>query len=405
MSAETFMLSTVVPAPGADSVDKILQAVREHLRMDVAFASRICAGQVTLRNVATNGNLIAAGDVFDAEDGYCQRIIDGRLPYVMPDTAAYPEATKLACTRDIPVGSHLSVPLRLSDGSVYGTFCCFSHVSEPNLNERDLQTLKAFAQLAAGQIEAELRRDHQNLETELRVREVVERDDLTVLLQPIYAVESMTPVGVEALARFGDHEHRPPNEWFAAAQSVGLGCELELCAVRAALRTLRHIPEHLYLAINVSPETAAHPGLVLELAAVPPGRVVLEITEHAIVRDYIGLGRALEALRPGVRIAVDDAGAGYSGLRHILDIQPDIIKLDLTLTRGIDRDLARAALATALIAFANQIGSKIVAEGVETAEELARLLELGVEGAQGYFLGRPVPSSKLAAVIGRLSNG
>jgi EAL domain-containing protein (putative c-di-GMP-specific phosphodiesterase class I) len=287
---------------------------------------------------------------------------------------------------------------------VYGTFCCFSHVSEPNLNDRDLQTLRAFAQLAAGQIEAELRRDHQKRETALRVEEVIENDRLTVLLQPIFTIGSMTPVGVEALARFADHEHRPPNEWFAAAHSVGLGCELELCAVRAALRTLNAIPEHLYLAINVSPQTAADPGLALELAGVPSGRVVLEITEHAIVRDYLSLGRALKALGPGVRVAVDDAGAGYSGLRHILDIQPDIIKLDLSLTRGVDRDPARAALATALIAFANQIGSKIVAEGVETAEELARLLELGVESAQGYFLGRPVPPSELGAVIGRSSN-
>jgi EAL domain-containing protein (putative c-di-GMP-specific phosphodiesterase class I) len=277
-------------------------------------------------------------------------------------------------------------------------------MSEPNLNDRDLQTLRAFAQLAAGQIEAELRRDRQNLETELRVGEVIEHDDLTVLLQPIYAIESMTPIGVEALARFGDHEHRPPNEWFAAAQSVGLGCELEMCAVRAALRTLKMIPEHLYLAINVSPETASHPRLANELKGVPSGRVVLEITEHAVVRDYIGLGRALDTLRPRVRIAVDDAGAGYAGLRHILDIQPDIIKLDLSLTRGIDRDPARAALATALIAFASQIGSKIVAEGVETAEELARLLDLGVEAAQGYFLRRPVSPAKLAAVVGPLTH-
>jgi len=101
---------------------------------------------------------------------------------------------------------------------------------------------------------------------------------------------------------------------------------------------------------------------------------------------------ALQPLRKnGMRLAVDDAGAGYSGLQHILQIRPDLIKLDMTLTRHINLDPARKALASALVAFARDTGSGIIAEGVETASELETLRGLGIEKAQGYFLGRPTP--------------
>lgn len=132
---------------------------------------------------------------------------------------------------------------------------------------------------------------------------------------------------------------------------------------------------------------------------VPPGRVVVEVTEHAIIRDFVLFRQALKPLRAKVKIAVDDAGAGYSGLRHILDIQPDIIKLDMSLTRGINKDPARAALACALISFSRQIGSQIVAEGVETAAELATLKQLGTAFAQGYHLHRPKPLPALVQFL------
>jgi EAL domain-containing protein (putative c-di-GMP-specific phosphodiesterase class I) len=93
----------------------------------------------------------------------------------------------------------------------------------------------------------------------------------------------------------------------------------------------------------------------------------------------------------GLRVAIDDAGAGYSGLRHILAVEPDTVKLDISLTRGIDQDRKRRALASALIAFAREINVGMIAEGVETAAELKTLTELGVGHAQGFFLGRPMP--------------
>jgi EAL domain-containing protein (putative c-di-GMP-specific phosphodiesterase class I) len=92
-----------------------------------------------------------------------------------------------------------------------------------------------------------------------------------------------------------------------------------------------------------------------------------------------------------VRLAVDDAGAGFSSLHHILLLSPDIIKLDITLVRDINRDPVKRALAWSLVTFAREIGSTIIAEGIETAAELATLVELGIPWGQGYHLGRPEP--------------
>jgi EAL domain-containing protein (putative c-di-GMP-specific phosphodiesterase class I) len=121
-------------------------------------------------------------------------------------------------------------------------------------------------------------------------------------------------------------------------------------------------------------------------------RVVLEVTEHAPVSDYGRLNGSLGALRArGVRLAIDDAGSGFSSLQHILRLAPDFIKLDMALTRDVDNDLARRALAAALISFAAEIGAVIVAEGIETRAELETLRELGVRFGQGYYLARPEP--------------
>ncbi|HEX2764983.1 MAG TPA: EAL domain-containing protein [Allosphingosinicella sp.] len=379
-------------ASAAVGVDRILKAIRSHLGVDIAFVSRIADGEVVIRNLdSVPGAPVAVGQAFPAEDGYCQRIIDGRIPYLIPDTSQVAEVAGLACTAELPVGSHISVPIRLRDGSVYGTFCCFGFSPDPSLNRRDLDALRAFAELAAAHIQSELDGDVARREIEGRVAEVVERDNLTILYQPVYRLSDRRVVGVEALARFPDAASRPPDAWFSEADGVGLGVQLELAAVRAALRGLPYIPADVRLGVNVSPKTILSAELARLVESVPSGRLVLEITEHAVVRDYVDLKRALGPLRRHCAVAIDDAGAGYSGLRHIVDIAPDLIKLDMSLTRGIDGDPARAALATALVAFGREIGSRIVAEGVETGAELATLERLGVGSGQGYFLQKPMP--------------
>ena len=390
---ELFDISADIPAdPGLDSVTRILKAIRGHLGMDVAFASEIADGEVVIRRLDSEaGGPIHIGQVFPAEESYCQRIIDGRLPNLIRDTAKEPEAAALACTKAVPVGAHLSVPIRLSDGRIYGTFCCFSFSANRSLNHRDLQTIRAFAELAAGEIDRELADQGTRADIVAGVRDVIDRDRIRIVFQPIYRLDDGTIPGVECLARFPDCETRPPSEWFAEAASVGLGIELEMAVFKQVLAALPYLPEALYVAVNFSPTTILSSAFAPVFADLPPGRFILEVTENQEIGDYVAFARALEPFRRRARIAIDDVGAGYSGMRHILDLSPEIIKLDMSLVRDIDRDPARRALALALVAFASEIDSLIVAEGVETPAELATLRELGVPRAQGYHLGRPMP--------------
>jgi EAL domain-containing protein (putative c-di-GMP-specific phosphodiesterase class I) len=146
------------------------------------------------------------------------------------------------------------------------------------------------------------------------------------------------------------------------------------------------------VAVNVSPAAVLDPRLEMVLASVPAHRVTLEVTEHARVDDYDALHQALTHLRrEGMRLAVDDAGAGFASLQHILRLRPDVIKLDISLTRDIDTDPVRRSLATSLVRFGAEMGSTIVAEGIETAGELVALRDLGVPLGQGYHLRRPGP--------------
>jgi EAL domain-containing protein (putative c-di-GMP-specific phosphodiesterase class I) len=170
--------------------------------------------------------------------------------------------------------------------------------------------------------------------------------------------------------------------------------------VRAAVARFADLPAQAYLSVNVSPATVVT-GRVGEVVAEVPGeRLVVELTEHARVADYDELADALKPLRTrGARVAVDDAGAGFAGLVHILRLVPDIIKLDIGLTRGIDQDPVRRALALSLVGFARDTGAGIVAEGIETAQELEALRDLGITWGQGYFLARPGPAISAALLL------
>ena len=146
----------------------------------------------------------------------------------------------------------------------------------------------------------------------------------------------------------------------------------------------------MFMSVNVSPSVAITDAFLEHLSAVPAQQIVVELTEHTRIDDYKASMRSFGHLRSlGMRIAVDDAGAGYSGLQHILRLRPDIVKLDQGLTGGIDTDAAKRALAISMVSFAHEIGAVLVAEGIETPEQLAVLRDLGVAWGQGYLFGRP----------------
>lgn len=254
----------------------------------------------------------------------------------------------------------------------------------------------------ADRLERQRRHEDEFARLERRIRGALDRGHPIAVFQPIVCLEDGGVVGVEALARFDSALTESPLAWFQDAEAVDMRVELELAAMRAAAQAAHQLDEGVWLSLNVSPRTALGADRLLEvLSPVASDRLVVEITEQAPVEDYDELNEALGQLRAtGVRIAVDDAGAGYSSLRHILRLEPDLIKLDKSLVRGIHHDRARRALATALISFATEIGAMMVAEGIETAEELEALRDLGVTFGQGYHLSRPhrPPVEQLVAV-------
>jgi EAL domain-containing protein (putative c-di-GMP-specific phosphodiesterase class I)/CheY-like chemotaxis protein len=224
------------------------------------------------------------------------------------------------------------------------------------------------------------------------IDDVVAREAIESHYQPIVDLESGEVVGYEALARIQSHRHQPPNEWFADAASVGRLDELEDLAIRAALRALPHLRPEEFLAINVAPQTALGPVLGDTLAEVPVERVVLEITEHVAVADYAELFQALYPMRArGLRVAIDDVGAGYSSMAHVLHLAPAIIKLDRTITAGIQGHGHHQFLVESMRGFAEKTGAVLLAEGIETRDELETMQALGIRLGQGYLLGYPAP--------------
>jgi len=216
--------------------------------------------------------------------------------------------------------------------------------------------------------------------------------ELRMVFQPILHLQGRQAWAIEALSRFGHGPDAAPTRWFAAAWEVGLGPELELAAVRAATHAVMAYRGDALLSVNLSPETLLTTDLEPHLGNVPPDRLVIEVTEHAPVEDYEAFRSAVRGLRDrGAKLAIDDAGAGFASLRHILELDPDVIKLDVSITQGIDVDVARQRMAAALISFAAHGGSLLVAEGVETPGHARALRDLGVRLAQGYYLGRPGP--------------
>ena len=390
------MLFDVDKTQEAGSVDRLmaelLPTARKHLGMEVAFVSEFKDGQRVFRFVDTQEgvDLIKVNGSDPLEESYCQRVVDGRLPELLQDATLDHEAMTLPATLAVPVRAHLSVPIKFASGRVYGTFCCFSRTPDLSLGNRDVSTMRFFAEIVGKVLENQQNRDAARQAVVERLREVLDNCRYGTVFQPIFQILENRVVGFEALARFQSAPYRPPNEWFDDATQVGLLKELEDTLRQDALAHLKALPPVAYLSLNVTPFAVLDPGFADSLSAYPLERLVLEITEHDCVEDYAKIAQALAPLRQkGVRLAVDDAGAGYASFRHILKLKPDIIKLDRSLIERIDSSSDQRTLATALVQFSEAVGSQTLAEGVETQEELSVLRDLGVKLVQGYLLGRP----------------
>jgi EAL domain-containing protein (putative c-di-GMP-specific phosphodiesterase class I) len=374
----------------SESIERILSLARAALDMDLAVMSAFDGDFVVQ---ALDGEHewfdLDIGSRIPVDQTYCGRMTKGEIPHLVNDAALDARTADLPLTREAGIGAYIGVPIRLWDGTLYGTLCCLSRVAEPSLNGRDVRFLRVLAEIVADQLDRDqLESEKRRLEWS-RIRSILDRDQVDVEFQPVFDLLDCTIVSLEALARFWTEPMRSPSVWFAEANEVGLGAELELAAIRSALHRIDEFPAGVALALNVSPSTALDPrfcDLLLDVAE----RIVIEITEHAQVDDYDALASALAPLRErGAQLAIDDVGAGFANLRHILRLAPDIVKLDLSLTQEIARDPARKALATSLVGFAAGVGAAIVAEGISSDEDLKLLRALGVDYGQGFYLARP----------------
>jgi hypothetical protein len=297
------------------------------------------------------------------------------------------DAAMLAATiAAIGLVSIAYAPLRGPRG-VIGVVGIASHdrATAPLLVEH-MPALASFASTLGALLVPGLERRWRNLEGHALIRAVLDAAAFGPFFQPIVDLSTNVVVGYEALSRFTDGVS--PDVKFHMADRVGLGIELEVATMRAAIEAATVLPPDAYLSLNASPALIGSGRLGGLLAGIERP-IVLEITEHVAIDDYPALRTSLAALVPAVWIAVDDAGAGYASLRHILELAPDFVKLDIALIRGIGADPARQALIAGMGYFAVKRKLRLIAEGIETPAELESLRSLGIPYGQGYLLGRP----------------
>ncbi len=237
-------------------------------------------------------------------------------------------------------------------------------------------------------------------ELESAVQAVVSSATLRPVYQPIFSLETGEVIGYEGLVRLAEGSgFDSPSSLFVAAEATRRTVELDIVCARTVLAGATGLEPHQYLSINLSPRTlesdAFSPLEILALArdrAIPPGQLVVELTEREAIEDLPQLQRAVGVLRRHeVRIAIDDVGAGNAGLRLLSEVEFDTMKIDLSLVRAGATHEPTEAVLRALGAFARERGHTIVAEGIESAELLESVLELRYDAGQGYLLGRAQP--------------
>jgi len=231
---------------------------------------------------------------------------------------------------------------------------------------------------------------------------VLERRAFHPVFQPIYSLSDGHLIAVEALTRFDVEPVRTPDVWFLAAHHAGRGADLELAAIEAAIEGAADLPENVELWLNLSPMTVAHPRLRALLDMCGERKIALELSEHEIVSDYdVLVERLVRVRQAGVQIAIDDAGAGFASLRHIVNLAPDITKLDISLTQDLASSQVRRALGEAMITFVHRMDGLLVVEGIETVADLTAWAELGADAVQGYLTGYPgsLPAERLSASV------
>lgn len=408
-AAITAMLATLVPG---ETPERTARSICDRMLTlaDVRFASiAIFEFGDRLRSLAAVGrdrveipSLIPTGVWAVAARRRTRQLREGVAHGTMREvwTADRPSAMAVAYAR-LGVAALAAVPLHVGDDVIGFVQIGAGGVDALQKLEPSLPILEIFGAVSSMLLDRNLRTAHRAQEDRQFVERVIAHSAFRPVFQPIVALASGRVVGFEALTRFADGT--PPDQRFAAAARVGLGAELEAATLEAAITQSTMLPASAFLNLNISAAFLEDPSRLAYLIWKAKSRsIVLEITEHDQIDDYDRLRDNLSELGAPVRIAVDDAGAGFSSLRHILELRPDFIKLDRALVTRIDVDRVRQGLVAGLQHFAEASGASIIAEGIETIAERDAVSALGVDLGQGYLLGKP---AAVADVRGSAGNG
>lgn len=379
-----------MPNNEAESSDEqiacLLRTAKESLGVSLAFFSRMSGDTQHFEVIEADVDFVEPGATAPRSESICQAILDERLPVVMPKLSKHREAKRL--TAGIAgIRGFASVPVTLSDGSLYGTFCAAGFRGDERFTPRDQGLLEVLAQATAAVVEPEVIETRRRERVASKLGPLMDSGGPTVVVQPIVSLATGVRVGVEALSRFPVEWGQAPDLVFEEATSVGIGRELELLAVQGAAKHLWALDG--YVAINFSAATLLDQRCHALLEDLPADRVLIELSEHDAVEDYDELTAALAPFRTrGMRLAIDDVGAGYSSLRHIVVTSPDVIKLDRSIVAEVAADPVLHTLVKSLTEFGHSAGASVVAEGIETAPDALVLRDLGVDYGQGWYFAR-----------------
>lgn len=303
----------------------------------------------------------------------CARAANG--PWLAEPIGSSPIACAPLLRHDQPIGALLLRP----DGNA----------SSHAIN-RALSAAIDYAAVATGLLGLSLSGPVGSDASRAELDRIIELEAFGPVFQPIVSLVDGEVVGYEALTRFDDGSR--PDVRFAEARALGMGLALEQATLLAALTASSDLPEQCWLSVNVSPDLIQLDEVLGRALARTSRPLVLELTEHDPVDDYERLRAAIDRLGSDLQLSVDDAGSGFSSLRHVLALEPAFMKLDQSWISGVQTDPARQALIAGLVHFARQTGCQLIAEGIETTPELGVLTGLSVDLGQGFLLGRPAPA-------------
>ena len=300
---------------------------------------------------------------------------------------------KIMGHEEIRAGSTLAFAPMVADAQLLGLLVLATEASEAHSPAsyvtHALSAAIDFASVAAGLLAPGLTERGRDQARHSLLDHVIKHKEFFPVFQPIVDLSSGNVAGFEVLTRFNDGTR--PDLRFLEATMLNRGIDLELATLEAALQAEHHLPDDAFIAINVSPTLVLAGDSLASVLKKTNRSVVIELTEHERVDDYVELRAALDTLGPRTQLSVDDAGSGFASLRHVLSLQPHFVKLDLSLVRNIHTDPARQALVAGIEYFATETSSRLIAEGIEQPEEMQTLLQLDVELGQGFLLGKPAP--------------